>query len=91
MKYEFETEGGDIDFGINFISPDEPEPEEIITVSRMASDVEPIKGQFRAPSEGVVMFRWNNEYSWFASKSLSYMIEMAQVGPIFYLLTPYLY
>lgn len=81
VKYEFETEGGDIDFGITFTSTGSgsAEEEEIISISRISSDVEPIRGQFKAPSEGVIMFKWNNEYSWFTSKSLSYMIDMVQV------------
>jgi hypothetical protein len=80
VSYEFETDGGDIYFGISFISAGESAvAEEVIKVDRMPSDEEPIRGRFKAPSEGVIVFKWNNEYSWFASKSLSYVIEMAQV------------
>ena len=80
MRYEFETDGGDIEFGINFLSNNDNTTEEIISMTRMPSDVEPIRGQFKAPSEGTIIFKWNNEFSWFSSKNLSYMIEMAQVA-----------
>jgi hypothetical protein len=94
VKYEFETEGGDIDFGIDFVAGGTgtgegagagAAAEEIIKVGRMPSDLEPIRGQFKAPSEGVIVFKWNNEYSWFTSKNLSYMIEMAQVCVVYVL------
>lgn len=80
VKYQFETYPGDIEFGVSFLTRSDGQvaSDDTITSCRVPSDLETISGQFRAPSEGVILFRWNNDYSWFTTKQLSYLIEMGQ-------------
>jgi hypothetical protein len=87
VKYQFETSPGDIEFSIKFVTFTEDDgaphveiPEDIISAHRVPSDTEIISGQFRISSAGMIMFKWNNDYSWFTTKQLSYLIELAQVG-----------
>lgn len=85
MKLEFETDGGDVAFSIKFVDTDH-RIHELVAESRVPSDLESIRKGFKIPGEGTLIFKWNNEYSWFASKSLSYMIELKQViSRIFYI------
>jgi hypothetical protein len=81
VKYQFETEGGDIAFGLTFLSNAHSNhaAADVISLARLPSDQELITGAFKAPSEGTLVFKWSNEYSWFRSKNLSYRIELQQV------------
>lgn len=81
MKYQFETEGGDIAFGLTFLSNAHSNHAavDIVSLARVPSDQELITGSFKAPTEGTLVFKWSNDFSWFNSKNLSYKLELLQV------------
>eukprot|EP01033_Poteriospumella_lacustris_P004527 gene4527-3236_t len=45
---------------------------------REPSDVEPIKGSFKADYDGVFIFIFDNSFSWFTDKLLTYNIQLFQ-------------
>ena len=81
MTYKFTTLHGDIGYGINFIPNDNSRQEiEVLPMTRCPSDIEEIVGTYKAPAEGIVIIYWDNSFSWFTPKNLSYTIEVAQVN-----------
>lgn len=75
----FNTTSGDISFGTQFHARDRP-VETVIETSRVQSDVESITGSFKATQEGTFVLVFDNSYSWFTSKVLSYKVELFQVS-----------
>ena len=69
---------GDIAFGTQFHARERP-VETIIESCRVPSDVESITGQFKATQEGTFVLVFDNAFSWFNSKLLSYKVELFQV------------
>lgn len=45
---------------------------------RVPSDIENIKGSFKSDMDGVFVFIFDNKYSWFNSKLLSYTVNLFQ-------------
>jgi hypothetical protein len=82
VKYKFSTTNGDINFGLQFItSAALGNLTEIIREPmREPSDVEPIKGSYKADYDGVFIFIFDNTFSWFTDKLLSYEIQLIQVN-----------
>ena len=78
LSYSFKTEFGDISFGVKFLTHDGSE-NIVRELSRVPSDIEAITGSFRTPRDGKVVFIWDNNFSWFTSKTLAYSIELHQV------------
>ena len=77
ISYYFETSGGDIDFSVTFMSGPKSQDENILVAeSRVASDKEAVQGQFTVHEEGLVSFKWNNEFSWFLPKYLTYNVSI---------------
>ena len=76
VKYFFTTSGGDISFSTKFQSSSGSEV--IFSESRVPSDIEPYTGQFKSPKEGTLVLNFDNSYSWFTAKLLSYSIELFQ-------------
>ena len=77
IEYEFTTQVGDISFEIQFLSTDRL-ADIVFEEERVPSDIKPIQGTFKAQRDGTFLFVWNNSYSWFNSKLLSYKIELYQ-------------
>mmetsp|Transcript_6842 Transcript_6842/g.10281 ORF Transcript_6842/g.10281 Transcript_6842/m.10281 type:complete len:257 (+) Transcript_6842:79-849(+) len=77
VSYTFSTTAGDIGFGISF-EPNEGEEVEVLEEHRVPSNIEPISGAFKAPSEGAVCLYWDNSFSWLTPKKLSYSVEVRQ-------------
>jgi len=46
--------------------------------AREPSDLEPIKGSYKADYDGIFIFIFDNSFSWFTDKSLSYTIHLLQ-------------
>ena len=46
---------------------------------RVPSDIETIKGKYKAETEGTLYFLFDNSFSWFNSKLLTYSISLYQV------------
>jgi len=77
VKYSFSTTLGDISFAAEFHAPGQP-AQVIVASMRVPSDVETIKGSFKADCDGSFLFLFDNAYSWFTSKTLSYSIHLHQ-------------
>lgn len=77
VKYQFSTTGGDVEFSAKFAWDNDKE-ETVFLATRVPSDMEPYKGSFKAPKEGSLLLRFDNSFSWFTSKLLSYQIELYQ-------------
>ena len=66
--------GGD---GNDGEGPDEGEESELLATERVDSHLEPITGSFIVPNAPcVVLLCWENHYSWFKSKTLSYSVTV---------------
>jgi hypothetical protein len=50
----------------------------IVASSRVASDYKTIDGSFRAQQDGTLYLEFDNSYSWFTPKQLSYSVELYQ-------------
>jgi hypothetical protein len=50
----------------------------IVEPTRVPSDVEPITGSFKAPTDGTIILAYDNTFSWFNPKLLSYVVELHQ-------------
>lgn len=83
IKYSFSTTNGDISFGLNFSTGNVVEV--IREVAREPSDIEAIKGTYKADYDGVFTFIFDNSYSWFTDKLLTYNINLLQVMFLFLL------
>jgi len=46
---------------------------------RVPSDIESIKGTFKSETDGAFVFLFDNSFSWFNSKLLSYTVNLFQV------------
>jgi hypothetical protein len=79
VLYSFSTSQGDVAFGAEFISADKQRPPEtIVATHRVPSDVENITGRFKAGREGTLVIKFDNSFSWFTPKHLTYSIELNQ-------------
>jgi hypothetical protein len=78
VTYEFFTEGGDINFSVVFIGFDNVE-QVIHEPKRVISDEENIYASCQIDCPGTLIFMWDNTYSWFNNKLLTYAVEIQQV------------
>jgi len=90
VRYAFSTDLNDINFGIYIRNEQPPSSEqtelpqeddsaeqELLATERVESNLEPITGSFMVVSAPcVVLLCWDNHYSWFKSKSLSYSVTV---------------
>ena len=76
VKYQFTTSGGDIEFSSEFRHNGGTEV--LFASQRVPSDVEAHAGQFKAPRDGALLLRFDNNFSWFTPKLLSYQVELYQ-------------
>ena len=83
VKYSFSTINGDISFALYFLTnKDNLTVTEVIREPlREPCDVEPIQGTYKADYDGVFLFVFDNSYSWFTDKLLTYSIQLLQVRP----------
>jgi hypothetical protein len=79
VTYEFFTEGGDINFSVIFIGFDNVE-QVIHEPKRVVSDEENIYASCQIDCPGTLIFVWDNTYSWFNNKLLTYAVEIQQVA-----------
>jgi len=76
-QIQFSTTGGDISFSMHFSSDVSSGVLETVSEpTRVPSDVETISRAFVAPEDGTLLIIFDNSYSWFAIKYLSYHIEV---------------
>jgi hypothetical protein len=77
-KYSFSTLIGDIAFSVEYRCKGRQD-EKIFGNSRVPSDLEPISGTFKSVREGTLLFIFDNSFSWYNPKILTYKIELYQV------------
>jgi uncharacterized coiled-coil protein SlyX len=78
VTYEFFTEGGDINFSLVFIGYDDEVEQVIHEPKRVISDEDNIYASCQIDCPGTLIFVWDNSYSWFNNKSLTYAVEIQQ-------------
>lgn len=79
VKYSFHTSGGDIEFSSSFaITNDETI---VADRTRIPSDKETINGTFKSVRDGTFKLIFDNGFSWFNTKTLTYKISLYQ--PVF--------
>jgi hypothetical protein len=78
VSYEFFTDVGDIQFSMVFVSLDNVE-EILIHPERVESGIEAVSGSVELPDVGTLILMWDNSYSWFTNKILSYSVDIEQV------------
>jgi len=76
-KYRFSTKIGDIAFSVQYVCPGRA-PELIFETARVPSDQEAITGSYKCSREGTVLFEFDNSFSWFNPKMLTYHVELFQ-------------
>lgn len=76
VKYQFSTAGGDISFTTKFWSKGGSET--IFEATRVPSDVEAYTGQYKATKDGTLILFFDNSFSWFTPKYLTYNVEVFQ-------------
>ena len=50
---------------------------------RVPSDIETIKGTFKSETNGTFIFIFDNTFSWFNSKLLTYNVQLFQVPALY--------
>lgn len=78
IKYSFTTEIGDISFSTEYNTPGQP-LEILVESLRVPSDEEKIEGSFKAGRDGTFCMIFDNSYSWFNPKLLTYKVSLYQV------------
>ena len=78
IKYSFYTQIGDIKFSINLQKLDK-EIIELVEPSRVPSDLETVRGTQKVDFDGNYIFVFDNTFSWFNPKILTYKINLYQV------------
>lgn len=78
LYYEFNTEGGDISFAINFIDH-AGNARSVLPMTRYASDLEKVAGSCDFDHAGIVVLVWDNAHGWYGSKILNYYVHIRKV------------
>lgn len=58
-------------------------PRIIVASMRVPSDIETVKGNFKSESDGSFVLLFDNSYSWFNAKMLTYNVRLFQVCILF--------
>jgi len=77
VLYKFSTEENDISFAVIFEGLDDS-IEVILPAGRVDSHFEPISGAITVHKPGSIILEWDNNYSWFNTKTLSYTVSLKQ-------------
>ncbi len=78
VYYKFSSAPYDLSFSATF-KPLVGDTMELFPATRVPCHEEPVMGQFKITSEGVVNLIWDNSFSWMTPKALSYAVEIKQV------------
>lgn len=76
VRYQFTTSGGDISFMTKYYSKGNSDV--IFGPSRVPSDVDAYTGQYKSTKDGTLILYFDNEFSWFTPKYLTYHVEVFQ-------------
>ncbi|CAN7985272.1 unnamed protein product, partial [Ixodes hexagonus] len=76
LSWKFQTSPGhDVAFGIQYRSGEDAKPKAVLDVGRVKCDQAPEIGQL-CSEPGTYIFRFDNSYSWFTKKQISYVFEV---------------
>jgi len=75
VEWTFQTEGGDVGFGILLERPDGV-VETLVEKDRVPSDEESIRGSMVMEHKGRLWLQWDNTYSWLTNKQLIYSVSL---------------
>ncbi|CAN7985270.1 unnamed protein product, partial [Ixodes hexagonus] len=77
LRWRFQTNPGhDLGFGLTQISGDNDGPKELLPLSRVKCDQDAENGEVCCSEPGTYIFTFDNSYSWFTKKQLSYVFEV---------------
>ncbi|KAM3570502.1 hypothetical protein VYU27_007426 [Nannochloropsis oceanica] len=77
VTYRFASDEFDISFAVFFLGVEEDAKMEIVLpAARVNSHQEPVSGDITVHRPGTVILLWDNTYSWFATKALSYSVHL---------------
>lgn len=75
LKFEFETKGYDIGFQVVLDGEDQSSTT-LLSLDRYNSHQDKMSGQCNVPKQGTARLTWDNSYSWFTPKALSYHVTV---------------
>eukprot|EP01033_Poteriospumella_lacustris_P010353 gene10353-7358_t len=70
VVWSFDTKQRDIGFSIAF------DGKEIVAYQRVQSHMKPVQGYFEVPKAGQMLFLWDNTYSKWRNKQMSYVVKI---------------
>jgi hypothetical protein len=70
IAWSFQTQQHDIGFSVVFDGQD------VVAYQRFNSHEKPIRGQFTVPKNGAINLNWDNSYSKWRSKSISFVVRI---------------
>lgn len=78
LRWKFQTgPGDDVDFSVTRGSTNSVKGKaQVIPVTRIKCDLVPEKGQLESLEKGAYTFRFDNNFSWFTKKRLSYVLQV---------------
>eukprot|EP00617_Octactis_speculum_P019277 CAMPEP_0185768100 /NCGR_PEP_ID=MMETSP1174-20130828/47435_1 /TAXON_ID=35687 /ORGANISM="Dictyocha speculum, Strain CCMP1381" /LENGTH=248 /DNA_ID=CAMNT_0028452631 /DNA_START=50 /DNA_END=796 /DNA_ORIENTATION=+ len=79
LKYTFGTDGFDIGFSVTLVNNSTGKKLNIVEFARVQSHLDPEcveKGPFEDIESGMLLLRWDNSFSYFRSKKLSYTVSL---------------
>ena len=74
VKFTFHTQGGDINFALRRQDPETREREDVLRMERVPCHIDPVVQSITIEKGGLLVFQWDNTFSWLREKSLSYTI-----------------
>lgn len=77
--WTFQTESKDVAFSARFFPTDAVEDSEVIPESRVNSHQLPQQGRFDATTAGTLTLTFNNSFSMFTAKNLTYSVVIEQI------------
>ncbi|CAN7985266.1 unnamed protein product, partial [Ixodes hexagonus] len=82
LRWKFQTSPGhDVDFGITRSSKENEKPrEQVLQLTRIRCDIVPETGQLENPEMATYTFIFDNSFSWFTKKELSYVLQVTDLG-----------
>lgn len=76
VKWQYQSKGYDISFGLVFKPPEGGPEQELIKVARVDADVCTQKGEWEASKPGLYCLRFDNSYSRFRGKTVEYSLSV---------------
>jgi len=80
FNWYFKCDGGyDIDFSVEMQTPSQ-QPDDKKTYAKIPSRCVTNKGSYKSEGPCKLIFRWDNNFSYFTSKTVKYMVGVSQMG-----------